>query len=188
MYCPSNLHDDYSNHLDLDVMQHRWTSIYEKTKHRHLPYKISFSGGEVATNKHFLPLVEWLVQNYKNQIKQMLVTTNGSASIAYYTRLFQNVSNIAFSLHSEHVDEQHFFNNVISLHKSISTDNLHNRTTVKRHLHVNIMNEYWNQDRIQLYVSLLSKYNISHSVNQIDYKFQTRTIPIMKGNLNLEIT
>ena len=57
-----------------------------------------------------------------------------------------------------------------------------------KHIHVNIMNEWWNEDRIPMYCDILKSYNISHNVNQINYSWQTRTIPIMKGKLNLANT
>ena len=64
---------------------------------------------------------------------------------------------------------------------------LHKDMLPGKHLHVNIMNESWNQDRIPAYTKLLAEHNISHNVNEIDYSVQTRSMPIMKGKLNLAI-
>ena len=152
--------------------------IYEKTKHTELPYKIAFTGGEVTSNKNFLPFVEWLRVNYADKIFMLLVTTNGSATFKYYSNLFKSIDNISFSVHSEHIDEQKFFNMIIDLKKSIDSD---------RFLHVNIMNEFWNQDRIVAYCKLLTEHGISHNVNEIDYELQTRKVPLFNGKLNLEI-
>jgi molybdenum cofactor biosynthesis enzyme MoaA len=178
MYCPTAWHDVSGAVHDLETLQSAWHSILSKTQHLKLPYKISFSGGELTTNKNFLPFVQWLQKDHNSKIFSILLTTNGSASAAYYSKLFKAVNNISFSLHSEHVNEQRFFNTVIALKKSIASD---------RFLHVNIMNEWWNQDRIKLYVKLLSDNHISHSINEIDYGLQTRTIPIFKGQLNLNV-
>jgi organic radical activating enzyme len=178
MYCPTKWHDTTSPHHSLETLQQAWTSIYEKTKHTELPYKIAFTGGEVTGNKNFLPFVEWLRANYADKIFMLLVTTNGSATFKYYSNLFNSIDNISFSVHSEHIDEQKFFNMIIDLKKSIDSD---------RFLHVNIMNEFWNQDRIVAYCKLLTEHGVSHNVNEIDYELQTRKVPLFNGKLNLEI-
>lgn len=178
MYCPTALHDNTSRYPNLALLQQRWQSIYSKTSSKNLPYKISFTGGEVSSNKSFLPLLEWLHNNYRNNIFKILVTSNGSASLRYYTRLFELVDNLSLSFHSEHADENKFFSQVIALHKNLSPG---------KHLHVNIMDESWNQSRIPLYTDLLSKHNISHNINKIDYSKATRIEPIMKGKQNLAI-
>lgn len=178
MYCPPSLHDSTSRHPSLALLQQRWQSIYSKTSDKNLPYKISFTGGEVSVNKSFLPLVRWLRDNYQNNIAKILVTSNGSANLGYYNRLFALIDNLSLSFHSEHADEQKFFDLTLSLHQNLLPG---------KHLHVNIMNEHWNQDRIPFYCKLLEEHNISHNVNQIDYSLQTRPVPIMKGKLNLAI-
>jgi hypothetical protein len=123
-------------------------------------------------------LIHWLRDRYTDRIKQILLTTNGSATYNYYCKLFEVVDNISFSTHTEHINEQRFFDTVIRLHKNIASD---------KFIHVNIMNEIWNQSRIPYYQELLTLHNISHNVNEIDYGLKTREIPIMKGKLNLAI-
>jgi predicted esterase len=108
MYCPTSLHDNTSRYPNLALLQQRWQSIYSKTSDKNLPYKISFTGGEVSSNKSFLPLLEWLRNNYGNNIFKILVTSNGSASLRYYTKLFDQVDNLSLSFHSEHADENKF--------------------------------------------------------------------------------
>ena len=101
---------------------------YDKTKHLELPYKISFTGGEVTANRNFLPLVQFIREHYT--IQQIVVTTNGSASTNYYLRLAELVEAISFSTHSEFWDEDKFFkngfdywknlmDNIIDLYKSV---------------------------------------------------------------------
>lgn len=178
MYCPPEWHTSSGELHSLSTLQTAWKSIQQKTNHHNLPYKISFTGGEVTINKDFLPFVQWLRENYADNIFSILLTTNGSASISYYKKLFTLVDNISFSLHSEHVNEQKFFDTVLTLKKTL---------TNKQCLHVNIMNEFWNQDRIVKYKKKLTDYDISYSVNQINYNLQTRSIPIFKGKLNIDV-
>jgi MoaA/NifB/PqqE/SkfB family radical SAM enzyme len=178
MYCPTSLHDNYSKHVSLDLLKQRWQSIFSKTAHKKLPYKISFTGGEVTVNKSFLPLLRWMRENYQDNIAKILVTSNGSASLNYYTKLYALIDNLSLSFHSEHADEQKFFDLAIALHQNLPPG---------KHLHVNIMDESWNQDRIKLYQKILDQHGVSNIVNSIDYSMQTRPIPIMKGKINLEI-
>lgn len=178
MYCPTDLHSNTDAHYTLEELKEYWTNIYTNTSHRNLNYKISFTGGEPTTNKDFLPFALWLKEQFGNQIDKLLLTTNGSASLRYYKTLLPAVDNLSFSLHSEHVDEKKFFETVIELNKVIEHS---------KFLHVNIMNEFWNADRILTYKKILTDNGISYSVNEINYARQTRSVPIFKGKLNLEI-
>lgn len=178
MYCSPEWHDNSSKHHSLETMQQAWESVYEKTHYLDLPYKISFAGGELTTNKHFLPFVTWLRKNYNDKLFKLMVTTNGSATFNYYRKMFDCIDNIAFSVHTEYINEKKFFDMIIQLKQSIDD---------KKFIQVAIMDEFWNRDRIPLYKDLLDKHNISYTVNEIDYGYQTRTYPIFQGKLNLEI-
>lgn len=178
MYCPEELHDTTSRPHDLETMQQVWINIHEKTQHKNLPYKITFTGGEVTANKQFLPLVKWLRTAYP-EIAMILLNTNGSASQRYYEDLSQHVESISFSTHSEFMNEQRFFNTVLAV------DRLMIRPV--KSVHVNIMNEHWNQSRIELYQRWLSEHNISYTVNEIDYTVATRTYILDQGEKNLAI-
>lgn len=178
MYCPTELHDSTSRPHDLATMQQVWLNIYEKTRDKNLPYKISFTGGEVTANKNFLPLVQWLRNTYTD-IAMILLTTNGSASQRYYQELSQHVESISFSTHSEFMDEKKFFNTVRAVDQLM--------TRPKKSVHVNIMDEYWNQHRIDMYKKWLDQHNISYSVNSIDYNYAVRTNILSQGKFNLEI-
>lgn len=177
MYCPTEFHDMTSPHPDLEKLKAVWNSFYQKTQEKNLPYKISFTGGEVTANKSFLPLIEYL-QSGDFNIGQMFVTTNGSASLRYYQRLAKLVSGISFSTHSEYIKEQEFFTKVAAINELM--------VRPERSVHVNIMDEHWNRDRIELYQEWCTKHNISHSVNTINYSLQSRSEPILNGVYNLE--
>lgn len=177
MYCPTKFHDMSSPHPNLEKLKDVWTSFYQKTREKNLPYKISFTGGEVTANKSFLPLIEYL-QSGDFNIGQMFVTTNGSASLKYYQRLARLVSGISFSTHSEFIKEQEFFNKVAAINEIMIRP--------ERSVHVNIMDEFWNQDRIAMYQEWCTKHNISHSVNTINYSLQNRATPTLNGVYNLE--
>jgi len=176
MYCPPEFHDSTSVTPDLETLQKSWNSFYEKTKHKNLPYKVAVTGGEPTVTKAFLPFMAWLKQQPFG-VKQIVTTTNGSASLLYYKKIAEFVDVLSFSTHSEHFNEQEFFNKVLAVNKIMIPP--------QKIAHVNIMDEWWNQDRVPLYKQWCMDNHISHSVNRVDYSEQTRTIPIMKGTLNL---
>ena len=158
-YCPAELHDDTSAHPDLDQLKQVWQNFYSKTQHTGLPYKISFTGGEVTANKSFLPLVKYLRDKF--DINQITVTTNGSASTAYYLRLAELVNSISFSTHSEFWDEAKFFETVIAVNQAM--------VRPEKSCHVNIMDEPWDRDNFLRYQELLSQHGVSNSINPIQY-------------------
>lgn len=178
MYCSPEWHDNSSKHHSLETLQEAWRQIYLKTQYLKLPYKVSFTGGELTTNRHFLPFVLWLRENYGDKLFKLLLTTNGSATFKYYNKMFDAIDNISFSVHSEHINEQKFFDMIVKLKQQISAS---------KFIHVDIMNEAWNRDRIPLYIEFLANHGISYSMNEIDYKFQNRVYPIFQGKLNLEV-
>jgi organic radical activating enzyme len=177
MYCPAELHDKTSVHPDLEQLKTVWQSLYQKTKDHQLPYKISFTGGEVTANKSFLPLIEYLTSGEFN-IGQIIITTNGSASLNYYKKLANLVDAITFSTHSEFIEEKLFFDKVLKINKLM--------VRPKKSFHLNIMDEFWNQDRINLYKSWCKVHNVSYSMNKINYDMQTRSSPLLQGVYDLE--
>lgn len=177
MYCPTKWHDSTSKHHSLDTLKQTWGGIYSKTAESSRKYKISFTGGEVTSSRSFLPFLRWLREEHSDKIHQILVTTNGSANARYYLRLFEYVDNISFSMHSEHIVESEFFNMISELKTMASPI---------KFIHVNIMDEFWNRERIKGYVDRLTTLGVSHTVNEVNYSMQTRAIPIIKGKLDLD--
>ena len=177
MYCSEEWHDTTSTPHDLETLKTAWTNIYNKSKHLNLKYKISFTGGEVTANKSFLPFLKWLRDNF-DCIGQILVTSNGSASLNYYLKLCKNIECLSLSTHSEYMDEKEFFTKCKELNKTM-------RRPIKS-FHVNIMNEYWNENRIIKYKEFLNKNKITYSINEIDYSLKIRNFTVNKGVINIE--
>lgn len=176
MYCPTELHDKKSSTADLATLKKTWLNFYEKTKEKNLPYKILFTGGEVTINRNFLPLIEFIRAGDFN-IGKLLVHTNGSANEKYYRKLSLMVDAICFSTHSEFFDEQEFFNKIKVINEIMPRP--------EKSIHVIIMNEYWNKDRIELYKKYLDELNIGYSVSKIYYASQTRKHHLIQGKSNL---
>jgi len=175
VYCPDYWHDNTSQHHSLEKLQSSWLKLHQQTFKKDLKYKISFTGGEVTANKNFLPFVKWLKENYN--CDKILVSTNGSAGKNYYLKLAKEVSDIIFSVHSEFINEQEFFDKAIEINQIMIRP--------EKSFHVNIMNEWWNQERITIYEKLLKEHGISYSINEITYSRSNRTNPILKGTYTL---
>ena len=145
MYCPDMYHNLVDPHLTLKEMRDRWTEIVSKTKHTQLKYKLSFTGGEVTINKDFIKFLNWLNENYKDQISECGFTSNGSANKKYYLETIKLpiITFISLSTHSEFFNENKFFDLVVELHQKAKQ--------LGKSVHINIMDEFWHQDRIKLY-------------------------------------
>ena len=177
MYCPEKWHSLTSSTKSLDELKKCWLEIYNKTKHRNLKYKISLTGGEVTLNQDLLPFVQWLVSSYREKLALIGMVTNGTANQKLYMDLFEYLDWISFSTHSEFFNENKFFNNVLGA--KVATEGT-NKT-----VHVNIMDEPWHRDRIEIYKKFLSRYDINFSVSEIDWPLRTRDEAKTNNNLNL---
>lgn len=172
MYCPTEYHNDTDPLHDLKTLQKAWISLHNQTKSKGLKYKLTFTGGEPTINRNFIPFLQWLQKEYGSSILRIIVTTNGSASYKYYYKLYEVVDSVSFSTHSEHINEEKFFDTVIKLKKNLTKD---------KFIHVNIMNEYWNRDNITRWEKILSESDISYSINEIDYTVGHRNSIIFKN-------
>ena len=178
-YCPPEWHSLDGKLYSLEELQNIWVDIVNKTQHLGLKYKISFSGGEATIQKSFLPFLQWLRDNYSDQLAKILLTSNGSASLTYYLKTMQLIDNLSISIHSEYIDEKKFFEKIISLKQQLPAD---------KFLHINIMNEPWNQERIKYYEQVLTEYDIYHSVNSVCVDPDNPLLPVLKGNFNFDIS
>jgi MoaA/NifB/PqqE/SkfB family radical SAM enzyme len=176
MYCSTTNHNNTSPHPKIEKLLMAWESFYSRVAHIGLPVKIAFTGGEVTANRGFLPLLEH-IRNGDYNIGQIVVSTNGSASLKYYQKLASQVDAISFSTHSEFFNEAVFFDKVIKINKLM--------VRPKKSVHVNVMDEPWNADRNIMYQELLAKHNISYSVTKINFSRQIRTYPLQQGVKNL---
>jgi len=172
MYCSTELHDSDSAIVSLSELQQRWIVLYEKTKHRNKKYNIQIAGGEPTVNKNLIPFVEWLMQEYSNQVAYIGVSTNGSASKNYYLNLFKYISGLVFSTHTEHIDEDKFFDTA----KACAKYAVYN----KKLFEINIMNEPWATEHIERFVNTCQKFRIDYAIYNIDMSMKTRDYPIFK--------
>ena len=179
MYC-GDRHDNHSDMPSLEKLQTQWITVFEKTKHVGLPYKIALTGGELTINKDFLPFIEWLSEHYKTYIQNIGITTNGRASKNFYLRLFDKLKFISFSTHTEQMDIDKFCDTAIACNQFA-------KATPGKFFMINIMEEYWAEERIKYFIDFCHQNNIYYSVARIDhYRKDSRTYPIFHVRKNTE--
>ena len=164
-YCPSRLHDMSSRHKTLAELQEIWQNILLKTQHRNKRYKISFTGGEVTTNPHFLDLVRWL--NEDESVASMGFTTNGSASNRYYLNAIECVDYIAFSSHFEFVNLDKFMKNVLATHKKA--------VKLRKSVFVNVMGEAFARGQVNALKDWCEEHRIPHDEMRIHWGDHAQT-------------
>ena len=174
MYCPPERHTDQNDLLNLDQLQNYWLQIHQKTQHKNLPYKIGFSGGEMIINRDFLPFIKWLNENYNHCIQSLTVSTNGSGSQNYYLKLFEHIHMMAFSTHTEYIDDNKFWAICVACADYARNNN--------KMFMINIMDEFWAEDRVNGYIKFCQDNNINYAKKTVDYNLKTRSIPIFRND------
>jgi len=168
-YCSSLLHD--ANDLtqkSLEDMKNIWYIIYDQIKDNFNKVDIGFTGGEVTINKNFLPFIRWLHKNY-NIVNYMSLTTNGSASTAYYLEAIKYLSHLTLSTHLEWFNERKFFETVVHCFEDFKSRNKPYQFKVQ------LMGEEFNKefiDKLDLYESFLEKMGISYSRKRLQFGTQ----------------
>lgn len=170
-YCDKEWHSLSSPVKTLKDLKESWIKIYDLASQKKLPLQLSFLGGEPTANRNFLPLVEWIYQNYGSAIALCGLSTNGSAPVRIYQKLIDTVDFISFSIHSEFWNEAKFFDTVIRTKQ-------HSLGSKKR-INVTIMDEPWNRHRFDYYKIVLDSYNIDWKMVSINWMHAARSIPII---------
>lgn len=93
-YCPSEIHDNYSPHTDINLLLAAVDRLCEINK----PLRISFTGGEPTVHPKFEQLLEHCS---KRNINWINITTNGTRTAQWYIDQERYFNHLVFSLHFE---------------------------------------------------------------------------------------
>lgn len=94
-YCPSSIHDNYSPHTDINVLEATVDKLCELGK----PLRISLTGGEPCVH----PDIEDLLDYFKRKdVFWVNLTTNGTRPANWYLQNEMYFNHLVFSLHFEH--------------------------------------------------------------------------------------
>lgn len=92
-YCPSSIHDNSSDHTDIEILK----STIDKLTSLNKPIRLSFTGGEPCVHPKFDELIRYA--KHKG-ISWISVTTNGTRPYEFYASL--PVDQYVFSIHFEY--------------------------------------------------------------------------------------
>jgi len=93
-YCPASIHDNYSPHTDINILEATVDKLCEIGK----PIRISLTGGEPCVH----PNIEDLLDYFKRKgISWVNLTTNGTRGYSWYLNNEMYFNHLVFSLHFE---------------------------------------------------------------------------------------
>lgn len=94
-YCPSSIHDNFSPHTDIAILEKAVDRLCELDK----PIRLSLTGGEPCVH----PYIEDLLEYFKRKdIFWVNLTTNGTRPARWYLENEIYFNHLVFSLHFEH--------------------------------------------------------------------------------------
>ena len=94
-YCPTAIHDNFSPHTDINVLEATIDRLCELDK----PLRISLTGGEPCVHPDIEDLFDYMK---RKNIFWINLTTNGTRSASWYLQNEMFFNHIVFSLHFEH--------------------------------------------------------------------------------------
>jgi MoaA/NifB/PqqE/SkfB family radical SAM enzyme len=114
-YCPSAIHDNYSPHTDINILEKAVDSLCEIGK----PIRISLTGGEPCVH----PEIEDLLDYFKRkEISWVNITTNGTRGYRWYLNNEMYFNHLVFSLHFEQNDWHRIFDTIMKFYDSTERD------------------------------------------------------------------
>jgi MoaA/NifB/PqqE/SkfB family radical SAM enzyme len=147
-YCPSSIHDNFSSHTDINILETTVDKLCEIGK----PLRISLTGGEPCVH----PDIEDLLDYFKRKdIFWVNLTTNGTRSANWYLQNEMYFNHLVFSLHFEY-DWQRVMRTINEFYDKTQTD-----------FFVNIMAHYDHMDSVRKVVKEFREKGIRFAVRRI---------------------
>jgi MoaA/NifB/PqqE/SkfB family radical SAM enzyme len=94
-YCPSSIHDNFSPHTDINILEAAVDKLCELGK----PLRISLTGGEPCVHPDIEDFLEYLKMK---DVFWVNLTTNGTRGHRWYLNNEMFYNHLVFSLHFEH--------------------------------------------------------------------------------------
>ena len=148
-YCPSSIHDNFSPHTDINVLERTVDKLCELDK----PLRISLTGGEPCVHPDIEDFLEYLK---RKNIFWVNITTNGTRDYGWYlmNEIFWN--HAVFSLHFEHPNWTRSYNNILKYYDSTERD-----------FFVNVMAHHDYMDHVKRVVKSFKELGIKYAIRRI---------------------
>ena len=147
-YCPSSIHDNYSSHTDIGILEATVDKLCEIGK----PLRISLTGGEPCVH----PDIEDLLEYFKRKdIFWVNLTTNGTRGYRWYLQNEMFFNHLVFSLHFEQ-DWTRVFDTILKFYDS-----------TERVFFVNIMAHHNYMHNVKVVVKKFDEIGIKYAIRRI---------------------
>ena len=147
-YCPSVIHDNFSPHTDINILEAAVDKLCELGK----PLRISLTGGEPCVH----PDIEALLEYFKRKdIFWVNLTTNGTRGHRWYLDHETFFNHIVFSLHFEQ-DWTRVFDTILKFYDNTERD-----------FFVNIMAHHKYVHHVKLVVKKFDEIGIKYAIRRI---------------------
>ena len=147
-YCPSEIHDNFSPHTDINLLEKTVDQLCEIGK----PLRLSFTGGEPSVHPDFEDLLEYCK---RKSIFWINLTTNGTRPASWYINNEMFFNHIVFSLHFEY-DWQRVVRTI---------NEFYDRTQID--FFVNVMAHHDHMDSVRKVVKQFKEVGIKFAVRRI---------------------
>ena len=147
-YCPSSIHDNFSSHTDINVLENSVDTLCKLDK----PLRISLTGGEPCVH----PDIEDLLEYFKRKnIFWVNITTNGTRGHRWYLQNEIFFNHIVFSLHFEQ-DYTRIVDTILKFYDSTERD-----------FFVNVMAHHDYIPQVKIVVKKFNELGIKYAVRRL---------------------
>lgn len=147
-YCPTAIHDNFSPHTDINVLEATIDRLCELDK----PLRISLTGGEPCVHPDIEDLFDYMK---RKNIFWINLTTNGTRSASWYLQNEMFFNHVVFSLHFEH-DWQRVMHTINQFYDS-----------TEREFFVNVMAHHDHMDKVRTVTAQLIQKGIKFAIRRV---------------------
>ena len=149
-YCPSSIHDNFSPHTDINILESAVDRLCELDK----PLRISLTGGEPCVHPDIEDFLDYLK---RKNIFWVNLTTNGTRGYRWYLDNEMFFNHLVFSLHFEKLDQWvRVFDTILKFYDETERD-----------FFVNVMAHHDHMDHVRTVVKKFDEVGIKYAIRRI---------------------
>ena len=147
-YCPAAIHDNFSPHTDINVLESAVDQLCEIGK----PIRISLTGGEPCVHPNIEDFLEYLK---RKSVSWVNLTTNGTRSYNWYLENEIFFNHLVFSLHFEY-DWRRVYRTINQFYDNTERD-----------FFVNVMAHHEHMEHVRTVVHSFQEKGIKYAIRRI---------------------
>ena len=185
-YCSSDLHDNSSEHLNLEVFNNTISQLLAAGKQQNKKVKISLTGGEPFVNPKIL---EMLASAKEQGIFKISVTTNGSVPLEKYKKSLDYIDYFIISYHFEFALNEKIIHRIVELDK-LCKERQKIGENKNMHVHLMFLPNYLQE--CKEIINILTENNINYAVRrirpQVDPELNEYLLPHKSGAIGVQLS